>query len=224
MDVARARALARAVIQRREGEATVSPSELEKIGRETILDKNPKTARAIAAASVGLTIGSTAAVCLGYGKGLVIGAWTISGIYAAWKLRFQALSAVDWFARKLDSWGDKLINKNVPVLKYIINPLVSLMDKTAKALGLDKSLAEYLKKDKEARKKLAEKVLKEYMASQKNQEKKEDDAKKKGKRKKKFVEIFGEDVAQMLEDEYGEKEKEKESAAEPKPAEAAKAT
>lgn len=167
---------------------------------------------------------------VGVGKGglqLLGGSLVVAGYIgyqASRPILFTVAHALDWIGHKMNSWADKLIDKKIPILSWLINPLVSILDASAKALGIDKTLVEHLKKNKEDRKKLAEKVLKDYNAAQKKQEKKEDDTKKKGKRKKKMVEIFGEDVAQILEEEFGEKEKEEEAkVGEPKPVETSKA-
>ena len=174
---------------------------------------------------------TTGSYATSLGKGSVqvavgsVAAFGFLGYKTAKPFARGALVAIDWFARKLDKLGTNLIDKNLPILKYIINPLVSLMDKSAKALGLDKSLAEHLKKNKEDRKKLAEKVYKEYMAAQKKQEQKEDAAKMKANRKQKLVDVLGQDAADALDDELAELDKKDKAkvAEEPKPAEPAKA-
>ncbi|MBI4435180.1 hypothetical protein HY630_00770 [Candidatus Uhrbacteria bacterium] len=110
------------------------------------------------------------------------------------------LVGIDWLAHKMNKKADKMIDKNVFLFKYLVNPVVSLLDGAAKKLGLDKTLAEHLKKNDEDRKKLAEKVLKDYKEAQKKQEKKEDDAAAKAKRRKVLEEKLGEDVAAAIAD------------------------
>jgi len=181
-------------------EKTQSSRELEQLGRRNIFDKDRKVAVAIAGASVGFTTGATAAVLMGFGQPLAVGSLAVAGGYAAWKLKWQSLSGVDWVARKLDKWADGLIDKKLPVLKYIVNPTAKLLDGMAKFFGLDKSLAEHLKKKNDAREKLAEKVFKDYRDSQKKYEVKLDAAAEKARRRKTIEDKLGKDVAEAIMD------------------------
>lgn len=145
-------------------------------------------------------------------------ALTYLGYQASRPVLFTAAHALDWIGQKMNSWADKLIDKKFPVLSWLINPLVSLIDKSAKSLGIDKTLAEHLKKNAEDRKKLAQKVFKDYMEAQKKYEKKVEDAAKKKVRQKKIKEVLGEDVAAALEEEFEDLENAEAAKAEPAPA------
>lgn len=208
----------RAIVMATEETSPVTETELEPLFKESIINKNRKVAEAILGATIGFTTASTAAVLMGFGKELAVGSFALAGGYAAWKLKWQSLSGVDWFARKMDGWADKLIDKKLPILNWVVNPLVSLLNKSAKAMGLDKSLAEHLKKKNEDRRKVAEKILKDFREEEKKQEKKEDDATKKKNRQKKLKDILGEDVAAALEGEMEDIESKETPAPVPAPA------
>lgn len=162
------------------------------------------------------------AVVVGKGGLQVLGvslvAFTYLGYQASRPVLFTTAHALDWIGQKMNSWADKLIDKKFPILSWLINPLVSLIDKSAKSLGIDKTLAEHLKKNAEDRKKLAQKVFKDYMEAQKKAEKKVDDAAKKKGRRNKIKEMLGEDVATALEEEFEDLEKAEAVKAEPAPA------
>lgn len=170
---------------------------------------------------------------VGVGKGglQVMGgslvAFTYLGYQASRPVLFTAAHALDWIGQGMNSLADKMIDKKLPILSWLINPLVSFIDTSAKSLGIDKTLAEHLKKNAEDRKKLAEKAFKDYMEAQKKYEKKVDDAAKKKARQKKMKEVLGEDVAAALEGEFEDLENAEAAKAEPAaaaaPAEAAKA-
>ena len=70
----------------------------------------------------------------------------------------------------------------------------------AKFFGLDKSLAEHLKKKNDAREKLAEKVFKDYRDSQKKYEVKLDAAAEKARRRKTIEDKLGKAVAEAIMD------------------------
>ncbi len=160
------------------------------------------------------------------GAGLA-GAMAYLGYKTASATGWKSLKVVDWIARGMDRLGDKLISKKIPFLKWIINPLATLCDKTSKWLGLDKTtLAEHLKKNAEDRKKLAEKLRKELRDTESKFERKLDDAAKKKKRKEKLTKKFGKELADVLEDEFEEQEKtftskSEEPKSEPEPAKTA---
>jgi hypothetical protein len=97
------------------------------------------------------------------------------------------------------------------------------MDWTSKQLGLDTTLADRLKKNKEDRKKLAEKLVKDFLASEKAHAKKILEEEKKAERRKVIEKKLGKDVAEALEEELKEAEKKSEPAVEVKPAAPAKA-
>ena len=172
-------------------------------------------------------------IAVGVGKGglQVMGgslvAFTYLGYQTSRPVLFTAAHALDWIGQKMNSWADKLIDKKFPILRWLVNPLVSLIDKSAKSFGIDKTLAEHLKKNAEDRKKLAKKVFEDYNKAQKAAEKKVDDAAKKKTRQKKLKEVLGEDVAAALEGEFEDLENAEAAKAEPAPAaapaEAAKA-
>lgn len=161
---------------------------------------------------------------VGVGKGglQVMGgslvALTYLGYQASRPVLFTTAHALDWIGQKMNALADKLIDKKFPILNWLVNPLVSLIDKSAKSLGIDKTLAEHLKKNTEDRKKLAEKVFKDYMEAQKKAEKKVDDAAKKKARQKKLKEVLGEDVAAALEGEFEDLENAEAAKATPAPA------
>ncbi|NQV90518.1 hypothetical protein HQ487_03885 [Candidatus Uhrbacteria bacterium] len=131
------------------------------------------------------------------------------------------LYGMDWLGRGLDKIGNKLIDKNIPLLKYVLNPLVSLLDSSAKFLGLDKSLYQYIKANKEARKKLVDKLHKEFLANEKKYYKGLDAAAKKTKRQTVLKEKFGDDVAKLLGEELDDAAKKDEPAAPAEPTAAA---
>lgn len=141
---------------------------------------------------------------MGVGKGglqVLSGSLVVAGYLgyqASRPVLFTVAHALDWIGRKMNSWADKLIDKKIPILNWLINPLVSILDSSAKALGIDKTLVEHLKKNKEDRKKLAQKVFKDYMETQKKAEKKTDDASAKAKRRKVIEEKLGPDVAAVI--------------------------
>lgn len=144
---------------------------------------------------------------LGVGSALALGylGYKSSSLTMRW-----SLILIDGLSRQLDKLADKLIDKNVPIFKYLVNPLVTFLDKSAKWLGIDKSLYEHLKKEREERKKLAMKLLKELRDEEKKYEKKIDAAAKKKKRSKKIEDALGSDVAALLIPEIEEIEEEKE--------------
>ncbi|MBI4256443.1 hypothetical protein HY626_00095 [Candidatus Uhrbacteria bacterium] len=113
---------------------------------------------------------------------------------------FTTARALDWIGHKMNSLADRLIDKKFPLLSWIVNPAVSLLDSFAKSLGIDKALAEHLRKNREDRRKLAEKVLKEYRASETTCEKKIDDAASRARRRRVIEEKLGKDVADALGD------------------------
>lgn len=131
------------------------------------------------------------------GSGLVIAGFL--GYQTSRPVLFTAAHALDWIGRKMNKWADKLVDKKLPILNWLLNPVISFLDSSAKKLGLDKTLAEHLKKHKQDRKKLAEKVFKEYLATQTKAEKKADDAAEKKKRRKVIEDKFGLDVADAIE-------------------------
>lgn len=122
--------------------------------------------------------------------------------YIGWK----ALPVFDAVARGVEGIADKLINKNLPGLKWLVRPTVWAMDKTSKLLGLDKSLYQHLKKHKEDRKKLAQKLVEDLRKSEERYERDVDRSKKQKKReeereKKRFERLataFGPEVAHMM--------------------------
>ena len=143
----------------------------------------------------GLQVTAGALVAFGYlGKELTRG------------VVFTAAHALDWIGQKMNKWADKLIDKKIPVLSWFVNPLVSLIDASAKSLGIDKTLADHLKKDAADRKKLAEKMLKDFLAEESKFEKKVDEAQKKKARQKHWKDVLGEDVAAVLEGEFNDLE------------------
>ncbi len=204
IEAARARALA---------SSTEAP-EIEEGFGETMWENTRYVARKgkdLGVGSVKVAVGASAALgFLGYttsrpfARGLVIG--------------------IDWLAHKMNKWADKLIDKNVFLLKYLLNPTVSILDGIAKSFGLDKTLADLLKKKAEDRKKIAEKLLKDFREAEKKHEKKLDDAAKKKGREKKLKEILGDEAGAAV---FGEMEeiesKEAPAAATPAPTEAPKA-
>ncbi len=135
--------------------------------------------------------------------GLFLGKWVV-GPYAAWK----SLPLIDWFANKLDKWADKLPGKDFPVIGQTVGALCAGMDWVKMKIAPEKSLAEYIKKDKEERRKLAEKELKGLREGEKKMEKKHDAEAKKKKRKGKLEKKFGEEGANLLLDEMDDLEKE----------------
>lgn len=155
--------------------------------------------------SGGGKLGVGSAVALGY-LGYKSSSWAMR-----WSLIF-----IDGLARQLDKLADKMIDKKVPFFKYLFNPLVTFLDKSAKWLGIDKSLYEHLKKEREERKKLAMKLLKELRDEEKKYERKIDAAAKKKKRNKKIADALGSDVAALLIPEIEELEEEKEKPKEEK--------
>lgn len=163
---------------------------------------------------------------VGVGKGglQVMGgslvAFTYLGYQASRPVLFTAAHALDWIGQRMNKWADKLIDKKLPILSWLVNPLVSIIDKSAKSLGIDKTLAEHLKKHAEDRKKLAQKAFKDYMEEQKKAEKKVDDAALKKARQKKLKEVLGEDVAAALEGEFQDLENAEAAKATSAPAEA----
>ena len=119
---------------------------------------------------------------------------------------FRTVRALDWIGRKMDGLANKLIDKKFPILSWLVNPLVSLIDASAKSLGMDKALAEHLMKNAADRKKLAEKMLKDFLAEESKFEKKADEAQKKKARHKHLKDVLGEDVAAVLEGEFNDLE------------------
>ncbi|PJE76721.1 hypothetical protein COV05_03065 [Candidatus Uhrbacteria bacterium CG10_big_fil_rev_8_21_14_0_10_48_16] len=171
----------------------------ERLSSESILDQdNTKAVAAVAGASIGVAVAS--AVGIANLKSAAIGA---GALYVGWK----SLPVVDWFARGMDQLADKMIDKKLPGVKFI----TSLLDKSAKWMGVDKSLYEHLKKNKEDRVKLADKLLKELRASEKKYESKLDAAEKKQKRQKVLESKLGKDVADLLGDELDEASKKEET-------------
>lgn len=188
---------------------------VKELAELSLIDKDPRVAQAVAGASIGLVTATTGVIAFGFGKSLAIGA---GAAFGGWK----ALPAVDWFARRLDAWGDDLLDR-----KWILSPLTNRiakgMDWTAKKLGLDTTLADRLKKNKEDQKKLAEKLLKDFHASEKAHAKKISEAEKKAERRKVIEKKLGKDVAEAIEEELKEAEKKSEPVVEEKPAAPAKA-
>lgn len=105
-----------------------------------------------------------------------------AGAYVAWK----SLPIVDWFGRKLDSWGDSMLKR--ADMGFPFGPLAELtagiMDWTAGKILSKESLADLLKKEKEEKQKALDKALKQLRDDQAKMEKKKDDAAKKEKAKK----------------------------------------
>ncbi len=141
--------------------------------------------------------------------GMFLGKWVV-GPYAAWK----SLPFIDWFANKLDKLADKMPGKDIPFVGLVCDA----MDWVKMKIAPEKSLFEYIKKDKEERRKLAEKELKSLREGEKKMEKKEDDAAKKkkakekqGKAKKKLAARIGEDAADAVFDELAEIQREEEA-------------
>jgi hypothetical protein len=106
--------------------------------------------------------------------------------------------------KKMADFGEGLINKSLPGMKW----LSKMMGRVEKSLGLDKLLVDVLQKDREKRKKLLDKLLKQEADEIKKHKKKKGDAKKKQKAREekmeKWREKFGEDVAKLLGEEYDE--------------------
>ena len=133
-------------------------------------------------------------------------------------LGYKALPVIDGLARVLDRLGDKMMGTAKRYLpwpfKQIVGGTAGFLDWSAKKLGLDKTLFEYLKKDKEARKKLAEKLLKDLRAAEKKYETKLDAKEKKKKDKderdrKRFARLaakYDPETARMMVYEMGELE------------------
>jgi hypothetical protein len=160
-----------------------------RLRESSILDKDPKSAAIVAGASIG--VATAFATGLGSAKLSAIGA---GAVYLGWK----SLPVVDWLARKLDKLGTSMIDNNIPILKYLTKPLGSILDASAKLLGVDKSLFEHLRKNKEDKKKLAEKLHKEFLANEKKYFAKLDAAGKKQKRQTVLENKFGKEVADIL--------------------------
>lgn len=116
-------------------------------------------------------------------KGAVVG---YEFVKAGANVAGKSLPIVDWFGRKLDSWGDKLLKK--ANMGFPFGPLAELtagvMDWTTGKILSKESLADLLKKEAEERKKVQEKELIKLCEEQKKMEKKKDDAAKKEKAKK----------------------------------------
>ncbi len=145
--------------------------------------------------------------------GMFLGKWVV-GPYAAWK----SLPVVDWFANKLNKWGDKLIKKDVP----LVGMLGGAMDWVKMKIAPEKSLAEYIKKDKDERRKIAEKALKSLRDEEKKLFKKQDDAAKKKSRRSVIAKRFGNEAADAIIDEIDGIEKGEAEKTEPvEPAKAA---
>jgi hypothetical protein len=171
------------------------------LGTESILDKDRATARNIIGTVLGLAAGSTAAVAMGMGgKSLAIGAGTLAAGRFVLK-RYRVPRALDWIGHKLNSWGDKLMDQKIPVVNWVLKQITSRLDSAFKHWGMDKPLSEHLKKNAEDRKKLAEKLLKEFHALERSHEKKVDDNAKKKLREKKLMELLPPDAAKALLDE-----------------------
>lgn len=179
IEAARARAMA----------TGVTPEEPSVVEEKTIFDFTKD------AGSKAARVGTGSLKLLG--GSLVVA--TYIGYKASRPVLFAAAHALDWIGHKMNSWADKLIDKKFPVLSWILNPFISFLDSSAKALGIDKTLAEHLKKNSVDRKKVAEKVFKDYMAAQKAAEKKADDSAAKAKRKKIIEEKLGPEVAAAIE-------------------------
>lgn len=173
----------------------------------------------------------TAAVtgtAVGYGlakAGLWGTAQTATGYAAGAVVAWKSLPIVDWFGRKLDSWGDNLLKK--ADMYFPFGPLAELiagiMNWTTGKILSKESLADLLKKEKEEKQKVEEKALKQLLDDQAKMEKKKDDAAKKEKAKKEKEEKriqdlvakgIDEELAKVLAegaepDEAGEKEEPK---------------
>lgn len=131
-------------------------------------------------------------------------------------LGYKSLPVVDVVARFLDKRADSMLGWAKRRLPWPLGPLAGgtarAMDWTAKKLGMDKTLFEHLKKNKEDRKKLAEKLLKELRADEKKHESKLDAKEKKKKDKderdrKRFARLaakFDPETAHMMVYEMGE--------------------
>lgn len=104
--------------------------------------------------------------------------------------------------KKIADFGEGLIDKSLPGMKW----LSRMMGRVEKSLGLDKLLVDVLEKDREKRKKLLDKLLKQEADEIKKHKKKKGDAKKKRKAREekmeKWREKFGNDVAKLLGEEY----------------------
>ena len=137
---------------------------------------------------------------LNVGKGGLYSVFALSyfGYEASKPVARGALRLLDWLGRNMDTLADKMIDKKMPLLKYLINPTVSLLDNAAKWFGLDKALSEHIKNNDKARKDLAGKLLTELRTTQTAAEKKADDAAKKLKRQEKIQKAFGNDAAALL--------------------------
>ncbi len=137
---------------------------------------------------------------LNVGKGGLYSVFALSyfGYEASKPVARGALRLLDWLGRKMDTLADKMIDKKMPLLKYLINPTVSLLDNAAKWFGLDKALSEHIKNNDKARKDLAGKLLTELRTTQTAAERKADDAAKKLKRQEKIQKAFGNDAAALL--------------------------
>jgi hypothetical protein len=191
---------------------------VKELAELSLIDKDPRVAQAVAGATIGVVTATTGVIALGYGGALATGA---GAAFVGWK----SLSAVDWFARRLDAWGDDMLDRKW-ILSPITNRIAKGMDWTAKKLGLDTTLADRLKKNKEDRKKLAEKYLKDFQASEKAHAKKITEEEKKAERRRVIEKQLGKDVAEAIGDELDElekAEKKTEPVVEEKPATPAKA-
>ena len=172
--------------------------------RTRAIDRAPSTDRDISPEEEGGILGSArsaGAYMWGNGKEGLTQAAAASAALGYLGVRSGArgiLYALDWFGRKLDSMGNSLIKKDLFLIKYLINPAVSILDWTAKKLGLEKSLYEQIQKLDEDKKKLAEKLLKELRDREKKAEKETDDKKKKEKRRKSIEDKLGKDVADAI--------------------------
>ena len=160
---------------------------------------------------------------VGIGTAKVFGAsfvvFTYLGYQTSRPVFYTTARVLDWLGHKMNSWADKLIDKKMPVLSWILNPVISFLDTSAKSLGIDKTLGEHLKKNAEDRKKVAEKVLKDFREAEKKHEKKHDDEAKKKGREKKLKEILPPEAAEAILGEMNEIE----SKETPAPAPAAEA-
>lgn len=121
--------------------------------------------------------------------------------HLGWRM---VIPGVDWFARKIDSLGDRLISKHFPLAKKI----GGLFDRAGKWLGLDKTLFDIISKQKEERNKFAEKVLSELRADEtKHYKQAADKDKKKARRADILKNNFGDKTAVYLLDEIDAIEK-----------------
>jgi hypothetical protein len=136
----------------------------------------------------------------------------VVGPYAAWK----SLPFVDWFANKMNKWADSLLKKNLPIVKPVFGYAAAAMDWVKMKIAPEKSLVEFIKKDKDERRKLVEKELKSLREGEKKLAEKQKKTAATEARRKALERRFGKEAADLLAGEIGDIETgEKEKTAEP---------